>query len=493
MEKTGLLPAVGTSAGSLAARQEFRATVGDAVRDRALQFSQSLEVASRAEVASSRRVEAPRDTRDRNESSPPRQARSDAPQGRAERRETGRDAPARAERAPAAERSTTRREPTSGDDGDRAVARDEAEVVGSARERSEPSAETASDPSAADGEPQGEAASPDGGLILAGASVLAEVRLDGDPNAVAQMDASEVADAVGDGAVLAAAFRPLSESVEGVVSGLSAPTAALLNPVAAAGDPALVSETVDLEALSRSALASVTSRGGEALNSSTGESLPTEMGGDAVEGLRQGLASVALQTPSADAALAEIDPSLEALSTLTPRSAPTPAMATLTALTSAGLTAVNTLPAGQGAAWAALQASVGTPEFGEELAQKLVVFSARQIQSAQLVLNPAELGPMEIKLQVHRDQAHIQVQTAVPLVRELVEGTQQRLRDLLAEQGLQLAQFDVGSRHSQQGQGEGRGGSSGEGRSSDGREEMSDGVHAQTRAVKMDRLVDYYA
>lgn len=157
---------------------------------------------------------------------------------------------------------------------------------------------------------------------------------------------------------------------------------------------------------------------------------------------------------------------------------------------------VMTLPGnllGQGAAFAAMQSAVGGDMFGEELAQKMSLFVGKGLQSAQLILNPAELGPLEIKLHLHKDQAQIQVQSSVPMVRELVEASAQRLRDMLAEQGVELSRFDVGARHSGQeqgnnGQGREAGGSAGE-----PGDETASGSTAQTLVLKSDQLVDFYA
>jgi flagellar hook-length control protein FliK len=150
---------------------------------------------------------------------------------------------------------------------------------------------------------------------------------------------------------------------------------------------------------------------------------------------------------------------------------------------------------GPGGAFAAMQAQVGSPAFGEELAQKMSLFVSKSLHSAQLVLNPAELGPIEIKLQLHKDQAQIQVQSSVPLVRELVEGSAQRLREMLAEQGINLTRFDVGSRHSDRGDAHSGQQQDGERRNGGGfgADEQGSADKAQILGLISERLVDYYA
>src|SRR5690606_3344140 len=63
---------------------------------------------------------------------------------------------------------------------------------------------------------------------------------------------------------------------------------------------------------------------------------------------------------------------------------------------------------------------------------------------------PAELGPVELKIQVHQDQATIQVQAQNASVREALEMHVHRLREALANNGMGLAQFDVSAQADQQ-------------------------------------------
>lgn len=157
---------------------------------------------------------------------------------------------------------------------------------------------------------------------------------------------------------------------------------------------------------------------------------------------------------------------------------------------------VMTLPGnllGQGGAFATMQSAVGSTLFGDELAQKMSLFVGKGVQTAQLILNPAELGPIEIKLHLHKDQAQIQVQSSVPMVRELVEASSHRLRDMLAEQGVELSRFDVGARHSGQERGGAGQGREQEGQGQQGAEESGSAGMTQTIGLKSDQLVDFYA
>lgn len=99
-------------------------------------------------------------------------------------------------------------------------------------------------------------------------------------------------------------------------------------------------------------------------------------------------------------------------------------------------------------------------EFGRDkeqwapaLGSRIVTMVADNIQQAEIHLDPPELGSMEIKMQLNQEQTSIQVQVQSPQVRDVLEANAQRLRDALAEQGLELASFDVSQQQSESGQG----------------------------------------
>lgn len=91
-----------------------------------------------------------------------------------------------------------------------------------------------------------------------------------------------------------------------------------------------------------------------------------------------------------------------------------------------------------------------TEQWTPALGGRILAMVADGIQEARIHLDPPELGSLEIRMRIQNDQATIQVQVQSPQVRDILESHAQRLRDALAEQGLQLAGFDV-SEQSQQG------------------------------------------
>ncbi|MDH5551736.1 MAG: flagellar hook-length control protein FliK [Nitrosomonas sp.] len=97
-----------------------------------------------------------------------------------------------------------------------------------------------------------------------------------------------------------------------------------------------------------------------------------------------------------------------------------------------------------------IDTQVGQPKWGGELAQKVVWLSSQQQQVAEIRLNPAHLGPVDIMLNVNNDQATAQFVSAHLAVREAIEASLPRLREMMAENGITLGDVSVGAESFQQ-------------------------------------------
>ena len=93
---------------------------------------------------------------------------------------------------------------------------------------------------------------------------------------------------------------------------------------------------------------------------------------------------------------------------------------------------------------------VGQAEWGDKVMGKLTWLTARNMSMAEIHLSPADLGPMEVKVRMHNDQASITVHAANPMVRDQLEQHSHRLREMLSEQGVSLERFDVSDQPRQQ-------------------------------------------
>lgn len=90
-----------------------------------------------------------------------------------------------------------------------------------------------------------------------------------------------------------------------------------------------------------------------------------------------------------------------------------------------------------------VEVPVGHADWGDKLVGKLSFLTVRNQSVAEIQLTPPDMGPMEVKVRVQNEQANITVHTANPVVRDQLELHAFRLRDMLEEQGLGLASFDV--------------------------------------------------
>lgn len=97
-----------------------------------------------------------------------------------------------------------------------------------------------------------------------------------------------------------------------------------------------------------------------------------------------------------------------------------------------------------------VNAPVGHARWGEELAQKVVWMTSQQTQVAEIHLNPAHLGPVEVMLSISQDQATAQFVSQHPAVRDAIQDALPRLREMLAESGIQLGNVMVGADSFQQ-------------------------------------------
>lgn len=88
------------------------------------------------------------------------------------------------------------------------------------------------------------------------------------------------------------------------------------------------------------------------------------------------------------------------------------------------------------------QAVVNTPvtndRWGDDFSQKITWLVTQQAQSAELHLNPPDLGPLDVVLKVSGDQATALFTSAHAAVREAVEQALPKLREMLADNGIML-------------------------------------------------------
>ncbi|MDQ7989437.1 MAG: flagellar hook-length control protein FliK [Candidatus Dactylopiibacterium sp.] len=86
---------------------------------------------------------------------------------------------------------------------------------------------------------------------------------------------------------------------------------------------------------------------------------------------------------------------------------------------------------------------VATRGWADEVSQKLNWIATRDAGRAELVLNPPQLGRIEVSINVQGDQASAAFVAANPITREALQDAMPRLREVLAQAGIQLGQASV--------------------------------------------------
>ncbi|KVA66459.1 flagellar hook-length control protein [Burkholderia cepacia] len=86
---------------------------------------------------------------------------------------------------------------------------------------------------------------------------------------------------------------------------------------------------------------------------------------------------------------------------------------------------------------------IGTPDWTDALSQKVVFLSNAHQQSAELTLNPPDLGPLQVVLRVADNHAHALFVSQHAQVRDAVEAALPKLREAMESGGLGLGSATV--------------------------------------------------
>ena len=95
------------------------------------------------------------------------------------------------------------------------------------------------------------------------------------------------------------------------------------------------------------------------------------------------------------------------------------------------------------------------PEWNKEMGERIVWMHKQAIPSAELRLNPEHLGPIRIKIDVSQDQAIVAFTTQHAVVKEAIEASLPKLRELFSAQQLNLSDVNVSQNNSEQKQSKG--------------------------------------
>ncbi|MFS6537921.1 flagellar hook-length control protein FliK [Idiomarina loihiensis] len=83
-------------------------------------------------------------------------------------------------------------------------------------------------------------------------------------------------------------------------------------------------------------------------------------------------------------------------------------------------------------------------EASQKLQERINIMMSRNIQRADIRLDPPELGSVHIRVNMSGEQASVQFQAQTQQARDALETTMPRLREMLEQQGINLADTQVG-------------------------------------------------
>jgi flagellar hook-length control protein FliK len=139
----------------------------------------------------------------------------------------------------------------------------------------------------------------------------------------------------------------------------------------------------------------------------------------------------------------------------------------------------------------------------EEVVNRVMYLSSANLKAADIQLQPAELGRLDIRVNLVPDQqTQVTFMSAHPSVREALDGQMHRLRDMFAQQGMGQVDVNVSDQsRGWQGQGQAQQGQGGRTNASGGRLDSIDEelaptvaeVAATATSVIGSSAVDYYA
>lgn len=137
-------------------------------------------------------------------------------------------------------------------------------------------------------------------------------------------------------------------------------------------------------------------------------------------------------------------------------------------------------------------APVGTPGWTRELHEQVTLLVHNRNATADIKLNPEEMGPIEIRIDFSEAQPKVSISVQNADTRSALDAALPRLRDMLAESGVSLGDTSIEQRQA------------GSGSTQEHRANMhlplqpapaesADAAPATVRAMALDRLVDTYA
>ncbi|WP_099496154.1 flagellar hook-length control protein FliK [Stenotrophomonas maltophilia] len=135
---------------------------------------------------------------------------------------------------------------------------------------------------------------------------------------------------------------------------------------------------------------------------------------------------------------------------------------------------------------------LGDDGFDQAIGARLGWLADQKIGHAHIRLSPDDMGPVDVRLQLNGDKVHASFSSPHVDVRQALESSLPRLRELLGEQGFQLAHADVGHQ-APGGDGNAPGQPGGSGIIGDGEPTPGEASVSSAQLIRQRGLLDAYA
>ncbi|MGZ8143294.1 MAG: flagellar hook-length control protein FliK [Methylosarcina sp.] len=96
----------------------------------------------------------------------------------------------------------------------------------------------------------------------------------------------------------------------------------------------------------------------------------------------------------------------------------------------------------------AMMRSLTHPDWNKDLGERIVWMTNRDMSSAEIKLNPQHLGPISVRIDMNNDQATIAFTAQHAAVKEIIEASLPKLREMMSHQQLNLVDINVSQNNS---------------------------------------------
>ncbi|WP_242441595.1 flagellar hook-length control protein FliK [Pseudoalteromonas piscicida] len=138
--------------------------------------------------------------------------------------------------------------------------------------------------------------------------------------------------------------------------------------------------------------------------------------------------------------------------------------------------------------------NIARQDAAKELHQRVGMMLNLNNKEAEIRLDPPELGAMQIRIKSDAEQAQVNIVVQNQQAKELLEQSMPRLREMLAEQGIELGDSQISHQQQSDAESDSQGGAGNQGgQLAQGDEEEISNGSSTTQKRNTDSAIDYYA